>query len=569
MAGRRRRGRRRSGEKSLFFGVILIVAGLWWVTTLLPNSNYTEPDWRGINQPIFVKGNMMDYSAIGSGKELKLPLPVLQEAVDSHIRYEKATKSVILTTASSVVQMKLDSKEGKKNGKAVSFSEAPEQIDGVVYVPIAPLKQAYGIAVHQDTVTGAVILMNAGDQISFAKAQPDKSGETVTLRESPTIKAPILMDMPEGERIRVWGQEQDWYFVQSDNGYTGYVKINETKLDDEKKIPDVAVPASRAEKEWKGKPVNMVWEAVYSRKPNPKEIGKLPGINVVSPTWFSVVDGDGTVKSKADPEYVTWAHGQQMEVWGLLSNSFDPDITTSFLATFDRRSRAIDQILHYAEKYKLDGINIDFENVYTKDKENLVQFMRELKPLAHAKGLIISIDVTPKSNSEMWSAFLDRRELSEAVDYMIVMSYDEHWASSPKAGSVSSLPWAEGTIQRIIEEDNVPPSKLILGVPLYTRIWTEQGENGGGKVSSTAVGMDKVQNLIREKKLKPRFDEASGQNYVEYNEGKTLKKIWIEDETSLKARVELAKSLKLGGLASWTRSLAVPEAWEVLKGIHK
>lgn len=569
MVTRRRRRRRRSGKKSIFLGIILIVAGVWWaVTEYLPNSSYTEPDWRGIKQPIFVEGHLMDYSAIGSGKDLKLPVPVLQEAVDSHIRYEEATKSVILTTDSSVVQMELDSKEGEKNGKAVSFPEAPEQLDGVVYVPIAPLKQTYGIAVHQDATTGAVILMNAGDEITFAKARPDKSEQTVALRESPTIKAPILMDLPEGERIRLWGQEQGWYFAQTDNGYTGYVKAKEIETSTKKKIPELSVPASRAEKEWSGKPVNLVWEAVYSKKPDPKTIGKLPGVNVVSPTWFDVVDGNGKVTSKADAEYVTWAHGQQMEVWGLLSNSFDPDVTTSFLARYDSRSRVIDQMLYYAEKYKLDGINIDFENVYTKDKENLVQFMRELKPLAHVKGLIISIDVTPKSNSEMWSAFLDRRELAQAVDYMIVMSYDEHWASSPKAGSVSSLPWAEGTIRRIIEEDDVPPSKLILGVPLYTRIWTEEGENGGGEVSSTAVGMDKAQRLIKEKKLKPSFDEASGQNYVEYKEGKTLKKIWIEDETSLKARVDLAKSLQLGGIASWNRSFAVPKAWEVLSGIH-
>lgn len=570
MAGRRRQRRRRSGRKSVLLGIILIAAGLWWVVMdLLPNSTHTEPDWRGMKQPIFVQGNMMDYPAIGSGEDLKLPLPVLQEAVDSHIRYEKETKSVILTTASTVARMELGSNKGKWNGKNTSFSKAPEQVNGVVYVPIAPLKKAYGITVHQDGENSAVILMNAGDRITLAQALPSKSGETVALRESPSVKSPILMDMPQGERLRVWGEEQGWYFVQTDTGFTGYVKTDQTESQGKKQVEVLPVPVSRAESDWKGKSVNLVWEAVYSRKPDPKAIGKLPGINVVSPTWFSVVDGEGTIDSKADPEYVQWAHGQKMEVWGLLSNSFDPDITTSFLSTFDTRSRAIGQILEYAERYKLDGINIDFENVYTKDKENLVQFMREMKPLAQQKGLIISIDVTPKSNSEMWSAFLDRRELALAVDYMIVMSYDEHWASSPKAGSVSSLSWSRRTMERIIEEDNVPSSKLILGVPMYTRIWTEQGENGGGKVSSTAVGMDKVRKLILEKKLEPQFDEAAGQNYVEYKEDKTLQRVWIEDETSLKARVELAQSLELGGIASWTRSLAVPEAWEVLKGIHK
>ncbi|MEJ1715135.1 hypothetical protein SMA37_26335, partial [Escherichia coli] len=67
------------------------------------------------------------------------------------------------------------------------------------------------------------------------------------------------------------------------------------------------------------------------------------------------------------------------------------------------RINIIKQMLQYADLYELDGINLDFENVYTKDGNNITQFVRELKPLAEAKGLIISIDVTPKSKSEMWS----------------------------------------------------------------------------------------------------------------------------------------------------------------------
>ncbi|KKO55261.1 glycosyl hydrolase [Paenibacillus sp. DMB20] len=549
--------------------MILIAAGVWWtVTELLPNYSHTEPDWRGMDQPIFVQGAMMDYPAIGTGEQLKLPLPVLQDNVDSHIRYEKKTKSVILTSSASVVRMELDSKQGTKNGKTATFAETAEQIGDVVYIPVEPLKKTYGIAIHQDKDTGAVILMNAGDRISMAKVRAANEGDTVPMRKSASIKSPIIMDMQSGERLRIWEQEGDWYYAQTDNGFTGYVKAAQIESAGEKKIDERPRPVTRARKEWKGKSVNLVWEAVYSRNPDTQRIGKMPGINVVSPTWFSIVNGNGEVKSQADPSYISWAHGQQMEVWGLLSNSFDPDITTSALADFDTRSRIIEQMLQYSMQYKLDGINIDFENVYTKDKDNLVQFMRELKPLADARGLIVSIDVTPKSNSEMWSAFLDRRELAQAVDFMIVMSYDEHWAASPKAGSVSSLPWAEGTMRRIMEEDDVPSSKLILGVPLYSRIWTEEGEDGGGKVSSTAVGMDKLRNLLKEKKLKTTFDEAAGQNYVEYKENKTLKRIWIEDETSLKARIELAKSLQLAGVASWNRSLAVPEAWEVIKGIH-
>jgi spore germination protein YaaH len=85
------------------------------------------------------------------------------------------------------------------------------------------------------------------------------------------------------------------------------------------------------------------------------------------------------------------------------------------------------------------------------------------------------------------------------------------------------------------------------------------------KVSSKAVGMSTIADLIKEKKLKPVLDKQSGQNYVEYSEDGATKKIWIEDAVSLQARVDLVASLKLGGVAAWNRSFADASAWETLK----
>jgi spore germination protein YaaH len=155
---------------------------------------------------------------------------------------------------------------------------------------------------------------------------------------------------------------------------------------------------------------------------------------------------------------------------------------------------------------------------------------------------------------------MDRRAVKDSVDYMMVMSYDEHWSTSQTAGSVSSLPWVEKGISKIIEEDAVPASKILMGLPFYTRIWTEQD-----KVTSKAVSMEVVQNLIKDKKLTPTFDIASGQNYVEYTEGNKKMKIWIEDARSMQSRIELAKKLDLAGVASWSRSFETPDIWAVIQ----
>ncbi|MEK4144715.1 glycosyl hydrolase family 18 protein [Paenibacillus sp. FSL L8-0333] len=568
---RQKRVKKRGGLFRRFFGLLLIAAAAYWVVFfVLPNRQHIDPDWKGLEHPIFVKGELTGYSASGTGDSMLLPLPLLQEHVDSSIRYEEKTKSVILSTESELLYMQEDKTDASLNNRPQQLRLAPEVKEKITYLPADVLEDLYGFEIEEDTTTGAVLLMTAGETVPLGKVKGEAGDKTVALRSEASIHAPIVADMSPGAIVSIWNKEnEDWLYVQLSSGYAGYAKASDIISDGQKTVEPKSTTPSRAERSWKGKSVNLYWEAVYQRKPDPSTFGELPGVNVASPTWFSIIDGDGNVRSQADSTYVQWAHERGLEVWGLLSNSFEPDITTEALSSYEKRMNAIVQILEYSDLYKLDGINIDFENVYTKDGENVTQFMRELKPMAQAKNLIVSIDVTPKSNSEMWSAFLDRRALNSVVDYLIVMAYDEHWAASPVAGSVASLPWVESSLSRIIEEDDVPPEKLILGIPLYTRIWTEAQVDGKTKVSSKSVSMNAVEKIIKEKKLTPTFDKAAGQNYVEYKEDGALKKIWIEDNVSLKARVELAKSLGLGGIGSWNRSFSNLSAWEALQGIHK
>jgi spore germination protein len=568
---RQKRVKKRGGLFRRFFGLLLIAAAAYWVVFfVLPNRQHIDPDWKGLEHPIFVKGELTGYFASGTGDSMLLPLPLLQEHVDSSIRYEEKTKSVILSTESELLYMQEDKTNASLNNRPLQLRLAPEVKEKITYLPADVLEDLYGFEIQEDTTTGAVLLMTAGESVPLGKVKGEAGDKTVALRSEASIHAPIVADMSPGAIVSIWNKEnEDWLYVQLSSGYAGYAKVSDIISDGQKTVEPKSTTPSRAERSWKGKSVNLYWEAVYQRKPDPSTFGELPGVNVASPTWFSIIDGDGNVRSQADSAYVQWAHERGLEVWGLLSNSFEPDITTEALSSYEKRMNAIVQILEYSDLYKLDGINIDFENVYTKDGENVTQFMRELKPMAQAKNLIVSIDVTPKSNSEMWSAFLDRRALNSVVDYLIVMAYDEHWAASPVAGSVASLPWVESSLSRIIEEDDVPPEKLILGIPLYTRIWTEAQVDGKTKVSSKSVSMNAVEKIIKEKKLTPTFDKAAGQNYVEYKEDGALKKIWIEDKVSLEARVELAKSLGLGGIGSWNRSFSNPSAWEALQGIHK
>ncbi len=567
-----RKPRRGRGVRNFFilFSFAALAVFAWYgYMRYIPNFKQILPEY-AFEHPIAIKGEAAEFGAIVDNGEVKLPLPVIEEVLGEErpIRYEADSGSIVFTTANKVLHLKTNSLEGTINSKPYNLTIEAESADGTVYIPVGPLAELYGLQTEYDESTGIVTLLDAGDTIQLAEVL---SGDGASMRSEPTIRAPYYEKLQQGESVRVWQDADGWLLVQRADGLIGYVDKGKLRLTEIEQIPEPAKePAFVA---WKvlGSKINLTWEAVYSRKINPDSIGPMPGVNVVSPTWFELADDQGTIKGKADPAYVDWAHNRGMQVWALFSNAFEPDRTTAALSNAEARFAMIQQLIGFAQVYKLQGFNIDFENVYTKDKENFVQFMRELTPLLHEQGLVVSVDVTPKSNSEMWSLFLDRPALGGIVDYMMVMAYDEHWASSPKSGSVASLPWVENAMVRIMEEDRVPASKLILSMPLYTRIWTEKtGEDGKVEVSSKAVGMEAVKKLLEEKKLKPVFDQKAGQNYVEYTENDELKRIWLEDEVSMKARVALARKYDLAGVATWQRAFQTPSIWTTIsEGLEK
>jgi spore germination protein YaaH len=562
-----RRTRRRSSPWIFLLLLFVVTAAVvvWWKASTAPNTAYVKPEYFSQSNPIMIQGEWTRAFASGSKEGLSIPLSIVEQLIGDGVHYEEKTESIILTTDTKVLHFKTGEVDATLNRKPFNLSFAAEKVDGTLYLPLAPLTELFGVKVEFDLSTGIVTLLMPGEAIQHVGV-PEKAADGIKLREGPDKSFAIVEDLKAGADLRLWGESEGWYKVQSESGNLGYVSKGSVALLVVEQISgNTSEEALFVPWTGTGKRINLTWEAVYSANPDTKKIGELSGVNVVSPTWFELLDGKGNIRSKADAGYSAWARNKGIQVWGLFSNGFEPDRTHVALLSYESRYAMIQQLLAYAKTFKLQGINIDFENVYTKDKDNLVQFMRELTPLLHEQNLVVSIDVTPKSNSEMWSVFLDRERLGGIVDFMMVMAYDEHWATSPVSGSVSSLSWAENAIIRILEEDGVQPSKLILSIPYYTRIWSEVSDGKGGvKVSSKTMDMDAVQQLIKDKKLKQTFAEETGQSYVTFKEGDITKKIWIENANSIKARAELAKKYNLAGIASWRRGFESVDIWGVL-----
>lgn len=488
--------------------------------------------------------------------EVLVRFDIIKKEIDPYIFWDEKVQKVTITTRDKTIRLKTDSLRAMVNTKPV-WIKIPVKIHREKpYIPIEFLAEFFGIKVTKfpDRNTVVIDFLEKERQVAeISKKQP--------LKAYPSPLSFNYKVLETGEKVCIYGNKGEWYLVRTDEGILGYIKkprniktVVYGKPDFDNSIPAPWKPA-------RGK-INMVWDYIGGKTPDMSGIS-IKGLDVISPTWFSLVDEEGNIDNKGDINYVRWAHNNGYKVWALIDNSFNPDITSTVLNNTELREKVINQILVYAGLYNLDGINIDFENVYLEDRDALTQFVRELAPILREQGLVISIDVTVKSLSENWSLCYDRKNLGQAVDYMILMAYDEHWAGSPVSGSVASIGWVERGIRSLLEE--VPAHKVILGLPFYTREWQERLLEGGKlEVKSKALSMASAQQHIRENKADVVWKEEYGQHFATYTKGEYTFKVWLEDERSIDLKSSLIKKYNLAGAASWRRGFEEPEIWEVL-----
>ena len=405
-----------------------------------------------------------------------------------------------------------------------------------------------------------VTVLQEPDRIAIQKEFTDLSMVRTmakgSIRVLGGIKSKVLTNVESGTDLLLLDELEDWSHVATWDGYIGY--IEKKKLN--------APQTVTLEREFKGAkysyiqmnaPVNLVWHIVYegiSADNLASSAAQVSGVNVVSPTCFSVLDNNGEILDYSTYEYVEQAHQMGMQVWGLVDN-FRPGFTTyEVLSHYDSRQNLIQNLIQAALDVGMDGINIDFESLPPETIPHFIQFLRELSVVTHQNGLVLSAD-TPVP--EGYSSYYRRDLQAKAVDYMIVMGYDEHYDGSEFAGSVASLPWVEKGIQDTLSE--VPASRTILAMPFYTRVWATQA----GRLTSEALGMESAAERAANADV-AYWNTDTMQNYAQWEADGIKYQVWLEDRESIAEKVKLVPKYGLAGAASWRLGFEEPEIWNVI-----
>lgn len=487
--------------------------------------------------------------------EILLPFDTIKKYIDQYISWDEKLKKVTVTTKDRVIRMKTDSLTAHVNNKPMTLNVSVIEDDGSIYVPIEFLSDFYNIKISYNKQNNVVIIDFKNTIASIAKPLE----QNIAVRVGRTRFHPCVKQLSTDESVRIFEEYDKWYKVRTEDGIVGFVQkkdvVVKTTYIDISQVRDDA--HSQAFIPQSGK-INLVWEQIYSGKINTNNLEEMHSIDVISPTWFSLLDEQGNILNRGDLAFTEWAHSKGYAVWALASNNFtDIEMTSKMLNNADARDNYIRQLLAYASLYKLDGINIDFEGMSSNDRQVFTQFVREAVPLLKEQGLVVSVDINT-------AACYDRKELANVADYIMVMTYDQHWKGSKTAGSVAQITWVENVLQKYLED--IPKSKLLLGLPFYTRLWKEE-KNADGTInlSSQAISMKAAKEFISQNNIKPVWQKESGQFYAQIEKDGALYKLWLEDENSINLRCSLVHKYSLAGCASWSRNFAEPVIWDVLK----
>lgn len=542
--------------------ILIVLVGAAGVVSFLINRYKPGTEYMAGNEyfnltdensiALIQNGELLEEQAVLIGGEPYAAYTYVESQLNSCFYWDEETKGILLTTSGGVqTLLPGDAAVAKTPGGQPAVQQ---ESDGKVYISLDVVKEYTDLDYVYYSDPNRVVIRNEWDGVEQATVQSD----TAQVRQKGGIKSLILADVQKGDALLYLENLDNWCKVMTADGYTGYIQTED--ISEPEAIEARTAKKDSYERITRDHKINLVWHQSTSTESNDamaEMTAEMTGVNVISPTWFSVTDETGTISSLASADYVKLAHDAGREVWGLIDNFNEAFDETTDLAYASVRSRIIEQLLAEAASCGMDGINVDFENLKEAGIPHYLQFLRELTSAAHAQNLVVSVD-TPVPQA--YTMYYQRGEQARFVDYMIVMAYDEHFAGSEEAGSVSSLPFVQQAVEEMTRV--MPADQVICGIPFYTRVWTEKF--GQSAITSEVLGMDGAKNYAKENQMTETWDASLGQNVATVETSDARYTIWMEDEQSMEEKLKVIQSADLAGVAEWKLGFECADVWSLI-----
>ncbi len=533
--------------------LVLIITGAIFAIFMLNNTSVTHTKGKSSNLVVFGDNVEPIYKPFVENSGIYISTDTIGKLIDEHIFYDKVATKVIVTDNTQVVKLKIDENKLSRNMQYVDIENPAKIVDEQPYIDINLVKDIYNIKVeyNKDTNTISIDKKDTSDL-------PVKYNN-VNVYDDLSTKSNVISTIGNKDTVTVYTESlkhNRWYKVKTDTGVIGYISknnvdVNTGNTNEESKETNENINSTEK--------LTMFWQ--YGSDLDVLGNSKIEGVDVVSPTWYELKDSNGEISSKFSPNYYTKAKSFGYQIWPIITNGIDSTSytasdTSAMLNSEYNREQFIKNLLKICKEDKLEGINIDFESMKTEDRDMFTQFVREMVPILRENNIKVSVDM-------YFVEYIDRKNIGQVADYVVLMGYDHRGAWSNEEGSIAEVSWVEKNINSLLNDSQIPSNKIILGVPFYTRLWTIK--SGEGKPTTKVYTMKNCQDFIDKYGITTVYDEDAGQNYAEYKEGNLTYKLWIEDKDSIKRRAELVNKYNLAGITGWRKGLETEDVWPIIE----
>lgn len=245
--------------------------------------------------------------------------------------------------------------------------------------------------------------------------------------------------------------------------------------------------------------------------------------------------------------------------------AFNDTLAHTIFTDAEVKQKVFEQAVAEAEKRGTKHIHTDFEYIQAEDRENYVNFLKELK--AYAKGYTISASLAPKtsaSQSGIWYAGHDYKAIGEVVDFVAIMTYDWGYSGGPPM-AISPI----GPVRKVLEYaiTEIDPKKILMGQNFYGYDWTLPFKQGNP--SARAVSPQQAIQLAIDRNAAILYDTTAQAPYFRYWRDGVEHEVWFEDARSIEAKFNLLKELQLSGISYWHSGFDFPQNWYLLNEMFR
>lgn len=298
----------------------------------------------------------------------------------------------------------------------------------------------------------------------------------------------------------------------------------------------------------------------------------------ISPVWFELLE-DGTLKHESyynNEDFMKFCRENDINIIPSIPQ-FDSDILSKVLN--EHLDEHVDAIYNEVKDGDYDGIDLDYESTYLKDKELYFELLQKLSDKLAADKRVLSVTVLSKwADNQIYSFLPETRQvqdwalISKYADEVRIMAYDYTSQTSYVPGPMSPIYWEDLILRYAARK--IPKEKIVLALPLYgysfridekSEISTdifEGGEKAGSEKRVLAYTYEDIVEVGQEFEFIESFDQYSQEKVTKYNDERYDRALYFEDEKAIKIRRSLAEKYGIKGVAYWRLGDENPKCFE-------